>query len=134
MSSKMKLPSEATQHLDYLSTHLNMKRFIICRMALGYSLGIDCPPDFDDDCTGQEFNKSTILGNEETIINALVTSHFGKRIPSDELFSTYIRAEIIRGIGMLYREYVSVNSPTQLIEDICRRNGSHGVDVSTIDG
>lgn len=123
MSSKMKLSSKATQDLEFLSNRLNMKRNVICRMALGYSLGMDVAPEFDEDYSGQEFNKPTIIPTDEPIIMALVTMHFQKKINSEDFFSVYVRAEIIRGIECMTRLYSEVNSPTVFMDFICTNRG-----------
>lgn len=124
MSSKMKLPSESTQELDALSSSLRLRRNIICRMALGISLSDEEPPEIEElDSNGQEFNKPTILGTDEQVVYALVTQHFGQRIDPDEFFSTYVRAEIIRGLDILSSEYRRINSPVSFMRMLCGMEG-----------
>jgi len=128
MSSKMKISQKTSEQLDYLADALKIRRNIICRMALAASLDQnDAPSTMFEDSSGQEFNKPTILGTDEPLFVALVTQHYGKRIPDDEMFSTYMRAEISNGIGILYTLYRRVNSPVQFFETLC--NHSNGNEI-----
>jgi len=120
MSSKMKISQKTSEQLDYLADSLKIRRNIICRMAMAISLDQEEPPSIAfEDSSGQEFNKPTILGTDETLFAALVTQHYRKKIPDDEMFSTYMRAEITSGIGILYSLYRRVNSPVQFFETLC---------------
>ena len=120
MSSKMKISQKTSEKLDYLADSLRIRRNILCRMAMAVSLDQEEAPSIEfEDSSGQEFNKPTILGTDESLFAALVTQHYGKRIPDDEMFSTYMRAEISNGIGILYALYRRVNSPVQFFEELC---------------
>ncbi len=131
MSSKMKISQKTSQELDFLSSCLDLRRNIICRMALGISLSVVEPPDIDvEDSLGQEFNRSTILGVDDSLLSTLVSQHFGKKISEDDMFSKYVRAEISRGISILYKHLKQVNSPSQLFEDLCSCNDNKDMGVS----
>ncbi len=120
MSSKMKISKKTSEQLDFLADSLKLRRNVICRMAMGISLNQDVPPSIDfEDSAGQEFNKPTILGTDESLFVALVTQHYGRKISEDEMFSTYMRAEISFGINALYNQYRRVNSPVQFFETLC---------------
>ena len=119
MSSKMKLSKRVTEELDFLSESLNLRRNIVCRMALGLSLNENEPPSTEfEDSLGQEFNKPTILGVDESLFNIMVSQHFSKKLPEEDVFSTYIRAEISRGIDMMFKHYKRVNSQVQFLEEL----------------
>ncbi len=119
MSSKLKLTKESTEQLDQLSSNLSLRRNIVCRLAISASLVDDVPPAVNiDDISGQEFNKSTILGTDEQVFNALITQHYGVRIPDDVFFSKYVRAEIINGLDKLSRLYRQTNSPVDFLKKL----------------
>ncbi len=120
MSSKMKLSKATSDELDFLSSALSLRRNILCRMALGLSLNQENPPEIVvEDSLGQEFNKPTILGTDESIFSVLVLQHYGKRISEDDMFSKYMRAEISNGIHIMYGKYRRLNSQVQFFDAIC---------------
>ncbi len=129
MSSKLKLSEKTSQELDFLSSSLDLRRNIICRMALGISLNALEPPEIvAEDSLGQEFNRPTILGVDDSLFSILVSQHYGKKIPEDDMFSKYMRAEISNGIHTLYRHYKKVNSPSQFFEDLCLYRGEFDIE------
>ena len=129
MSSKMKLSQKTSEQLDYLADSLKIRRNIICRMALGVSLNEPkAPTTIFDDSSGQEFNKPTILGTDESLFTALITQHYGKKIPDEDMFSTYMKAEISNGIHILYDQYRKVNSPVQFFEYLCLYRGEYDIE------
>jgi DNA sulfur modification protein DndE len=120
MSSKLKLSTDATTKLEFLSSRLNLRRNIICRIALGMSLNVDKPPSIENaDYNGQEFNKSTIIGLDELIITALIADQFGKFIDPEDFFSVYVRAEVMRGLDTMSDLYTITNSPVDFIQRLC---------------
>lgn len=115
----MKLSLKSTKNLDEMANNLNLRRNIICRIAIGVSLSIKDAPDIDDtDYSGIEFNKPTIIGTDEQILMALLTHHFNKKIDTNDFFSIYIRAEIIRGLSIMVSEYRRINSPIEYMEKL----------------
>ena len=114
----MKLSQVATQELDQLSKVLNLRRNIVCRIALGMSLSESEPPAEEPDVTGQEFNQSTIIGTDEPILTAMIANQYGMRIDSDKFFSTYVRLEINRGLSMMSKKYATINSPSEFMKSI----------------
>lgn len=122
MSSKLKLSQDATAQLDLLSKALNLRRNIVCRIALGISLNLPEPPSGEVDQSGQEFNQSTIIGTDEPIITAMIANQYGKRIEPNLFFSTYVRLEIIRGLSLMTRRYTQLNSPTEFMKEIISSN------------
>ena len=118
MSSKLKLSQDATAQLDLLSKALNLRRNIVCRIAIGISLNLPEPPSEESDSSGQEFNQSTIIGTDEPILTAMIANQYGKRIDPEKFFSTYIRLEIIRGLDIMAKRYAQLNSPTEFMREI----------------
>ena len=119
MSSKLKLTRESTEQLDQLSSNLSLRRNIVCRLAISASLIDDVSPTIEmDDLSGQEFNKSTILGTDEQIFTVLITQHYGTRIPDEVFFSKYVRAEIINGLSKLSKLYRQTNSPVVFMKKL----------------
>ena len=120
MSIKLKISKKTADELDFLSDALNLRRNVICRMAIGISLSDPKPPDISiEDSSGQEFNKPTIMGTDESTFKALISQHYGKKISDEDFFSTYVRAEITRGVHMMFERYRRVNSQVQFFEELC---------------
>ena len=129
MASKMKLSVKATSDLDEMANNLDLRRNVICRIAIGVSLSKNDPPDLDDsDYGGVEFNKPTIVGTDEQILMALLTHHFNKKIDAEDFFSTYVRAEITRGLSMMVSEYRKINSPIEYMEKLVGATGEMDLD------
>ena len=129
MASKMKLSVKATSDLDEMANNLDLRRNVVCRIAIGVSLCERTPPDLDDsDYGGVEFNKPTIVGTDEQILVALLTHHFNKKIDAEDFFSTYVRAEIIRGLSMMVSEYRKINSPIEYMEKLVGATGELDLD------
>ena len=129
MASKMKLSVKATSDLDEMANNLDLRRNVVCRIAIGVSLRERTPPDLDDsDYGGVEFNKPTIVGTDEQILVALLTHHFNKKIDAEDFFSSYVRAEIIRGLSMMVSEYRKINSPIEYMEKLVGATGELDLD------
>ncbi len=124
MSTKMKLSEETSRKLDFLSYSLDLRRNIVCRIAIGYSLGNNSAPDTDcGDFNGYEFNKPTIISADESVVRAMIANHYGHAIDADHFFSTYVRAEITSGINSMYDLYSRINSPVEFMRHICKLDG-----------
>lgn len=117
VSKKLKLSSEKSDQLNYLSSRLDIRRNIVCRMAIGRSLAMKKSiKDFKtEDNSGFEFNRYTLTGDYDDIFKALVLQHERKRIGDNQYFSKYLRNHMERGIGLLYEEYQKVNSPIEFL-------------------
>ena len=117
MQSKLKLSKDSSSKLDSLSSKLNLRRNIICRLAIGMSLvkdstAIDIEPL---DNNGFEFNRYTLTGEHDNFFKLLIVQHEGKKMDDDLYFSKYLRNHIERGIELLYEEYQRINSPTEFL-------------------
>lgn len=117
MTKKLKLSSEKSDQLNYLSNRLDIRRNIVCRMAIGRSLAMKKSiKDFKtEDNSGFEFNRYTLTGEYDDIFKALVLQHEKKRIGDEQYFSRCLRNHIERGIGLLHEEYQKVNSPIEFL-------------------
>ncbi|NMC77233.1 MAG: DndE family protein [Candidatus Methanofastidiosa archaeon] len=117
MQSKLKLSKGSSFKLDSLSSKLNLRRNIICRLAIGRSLVdnssvIEIEPL---DNNGFEFNRYTLTGEHDNFFKLLIVQHEGKKMDDDLYFSKYLRNHIERGIEILYDEYQRINSPTEFL-------------------
>lgn len=129
MASKLKLPQESSKKLDLMSANLHLRRNIICRIAIGMSLSEVTPPEIDNsDNSGTEFNQPTIMGTDESVLKALITQHFRRKIKENEFFSIYVRAEIIRGLDMMVSDYSKINSPVRYMEQLCAIDGEYSIE------
>ena len=72
MSNKLNLSEEATTEISLLSSRLNLKKHTLCRLAIAISLIDDRETNYAKDTSGQEFNRSTIMGSDESIFLAMI--------------------------------------------------------------
>jgi len=120
----MKLSKNVSTQLESLSSKLDLRRNIICRMAIGESLIIrDSVKDYrPEDITGFEFNRYTLTGEYDLIFKALITQHEKKKINDRDYILIYLRNHIERGVKLLYKEYEKINSPIDFISYLLKRN------------
>lgn len=121
--SKLTLSSDCSKKLQFLSQRLNLRRNIICRLAIAYSLNypesiISFSPKDND---GLEFNLYTLTGGLDNIYRALIVQHEGKKIADRAYFSIFLRNHIERGTHMLYKEFQKINSPLDFLADLVQR-------------
>ena len=117
MPSRLKISKKASEQLKYLSNRLNLKRNIVCRIAIGRSLAVkesvrNVRPK---DSTGYEFIRYTLTGDYDNIFKALIIQHEGKKLTENEYYPKYLRNHIERGINLLYIEYKRINSPIEFL-------------------
>lgn len=117
MKNKLRISETATQQLTFLSNRLDLKRNIICRLAVAKSLTIDDPVEnyIPADSKGLEFNRPTLTGDQDLLFKTLIAQHEKKPIDDDTFFSKYFRNHIERGIDILYNDYQKVNSPVEYL-------------------
>ncbi|MBN1859836.1 MAG: DNA sulfur modification protein DndE [Candidatus Thermoplasmatota archaeon] len=117
MKNKLRISETATEQLTFLSNRLDLKRNIICRLAVAESLTVDEPVENYSlkDRKGLEFNRPTLTGDQDLIFKTLIIQHEKKQIDDDTFFSKYFRNHIERGIDMLYKDYQKVNSPINFL-------------------
>ena len=72
MSNKLNLSEEATTEISLLSSRLNLKKHTLCRLAIAISLIDDRETNYAKDTSGQKFNRSTIMGSDESIFLAMI--------------------------------------------------------------
>ncbi len=117
-SSKLKVSKKNSDKIHILSARLNLRRNIICRIAIGKSLGEvtsvktyqlpEGPADL-------EFNRYTLTGEKDLIYKALVTQHEGRALSDGEYFGSFLRKHVERGVEMLSEEYNHINSPIEFL-------------------
>lgn len=117
MATRIKISNNASERLECLSRKLDLRRNIVCRLAIGRSLKHNEPLNKYKlrDSNGFEFNRYTITGEYDTIYKALVIQYKGEKINDREYFLTYIRKHIERGVQILFNEYQKINSPIEFI-------------------
>lgn len=119
MADKLKLSSEATEILSKLSSRLDLKRHTICRIAMSISLSLtQDKPDTDPDYSGQEFNKSTIMGSDEYAFLAMIANNANEVIDISESFNTIVRDHIINGLKIMNKKYETINSPIDFMKEL----------------
>lgn len=119
MADKLKLSTQSSDQLNFLSNRLNLKRNLICRMALSISLSKKEPVSFGitTDTEGYEFNKSTILGPDETFFKAL-SAFVQKKAADSDFFNIIVRNHIENGLEIMYSDYQKVNSPVGYLSQL----------------
>lgn len=120
MVSKIKISKSASDSLKTLERRLNLKRNILCRLAVGLSLNSETSvADYKvSDSTGYEFNRSTLTGDYDDIFLALIKQHEGKNLSDSEYMTKYLRNHIERGIAKLSRDYEKINSPIDYLTSL----------------
>jgi DNA sulfur modification protein DndE len=80
----------------------------VMRIALSISVAecidprIDHKDEFSFSGQDKEYNKSTVLGKDETLIYAVIRQKFQKQLTEDEIFPDIIYAHIVNGVNILY--------------------------------
>lgn len=112
MADKLKTSKAAADRLNFLSTRLNLKRNVICRIAISISLAEEAPvvAVLETDTEGFEFNKSTIYGPDELIFRS-VGSYVQGEPAGPDFFNVVIRNHLERGLELMEAQYEKVNSP-----------------------
>lgn len=118
MGDKLKLSLTASSHLDFISNKLDLKRFIICRMALSKAIADDFTSKTyeSSDSNGIEFNKSTLLGKHEYLYRALMVHKEDRLLSEEEFFPQLVKKYIEFGIECMYIDYGIINSPTNFLK------------------
>jgi DNA sulfur modification protein DndE len=123
MSERLRLDADSTEKLESLSNNLKLRRNVICRIAISMSLMDDnYKMNSSDDTSGIEFNKSTIMGNDEFIFLAMIALKKGQEIEYEDSFNTVVRYHIIRGLQIMDALYKKLNSPTDFFENIIQHH------------
>ena len=112
MADKLKLSTKSSDQLNFLSTRLNLKRNVICRLALSVSLSSKEPVSYEitTDSDGYEFNKTTIMGPDEIYFRAL-SSYVQNKAADSDFFNIVVRNHIEKGLDVMFSEYQKINSP-----------------------
>lgn len=131
--SKVNLSKKTSENLDYLSLRLGLRPNIICRLAIGKSLSVSSSVKghLINDSSGREFNRTTLTGQNDDLFKALINQHEYEvshlRIKESEYFSQYFRRHVERGIEMLYKDYIVINSPTEFLFSIISNKGTRDI-------
>ena len=119
MADKLKLSKKSSEQLNDLSNRLDIRRNIVCRLALSCSLSLNDPISYSTktDTDGYEFNKSTIMGSDEILFRALCTFVQNKKIEND-FFNIVVKIHIERGLEIMHRDFQTVNSPIEYLSHL----------------
>lgn len=130
MANKLKISTENSKKLEFLSNRLGLRRNIICRLAIGRSLNESASVSELKplDSSGTEFNRYTLTGDLDDIYKALIIQHEKKRMTDDEYFNKFLRNHIERGVDLLYKEYEKINSPINFIINLTQINDENNND------
>lgn len=117
MSTRLRLSEKTSGKLNILANRLDLRRNVICRIAIGRSLAEkntvrNMKPE---DSSGTELNRYTITGEQDELYRALINQHEKKRLNDFEYFSKYLRNHIERGVNLLLEEYNKINSPVDFL-------------------
>ena len=117
MKNRLRLSEKATKQLIHLSNRLDLRRNIICRLAVGKSLAIDkSVKDFKpEDSKGLEFNRITLTGDQDLIFKSLILQHEKNPIDEEIFFPQFFRNHIEQGLDVLSSEYKKINSPVDFL-------------------
>ncbi len=112
MADKLKLSTDSSNKLNYLSNRLNIKRNLVCRLAISVSIAqkIKIETTINTDTDGYEFNKSTIFGPDEIYFKA-ITCYVQQKAADSDFFNVIIRNHIENGLNIMYDDYQKINSP-----------------------
>ena len=115
MSTKVKLSSDVSTKLQFLSNRLDIRRNLIARMAFGYALNaINIPVD-PTDSNGQEFNRVTLTGKYDALFRLLMSEKEERLIVDDEFFPIKLKEYVEYGVNQLYLQYMKINSPGEFL-------------------
>ena len=116
MADKLKLSSKSSDQLNFISTRLNLKRNVVCRIALSVSLssGLPVSDEIKTDSDGYEFNKTTIFGPDEIYFKA-ISCYVQKKASDNNFFNIIVRNHIEKGLEKMFTDYQKVNSPVGYI-------------------
>lgn len=119
MADKLKTSKEAADRLVYLSSRLDLKRNVICRIAICKSLstGEKVSNTIETDTDGYEFNKSTIYGPDELIFRA-VGAYVQQEQAGPDFFNIIIRNHLEEGLRMMMGDYERINSPVGYLSSL----------------
>jgi len=120
MSTKLKISEESSAQLDLLSKRLDLRRNIVCRLAIGRSLAEkgSVKSIQPKDSAGYEFNRYTLTGEYDELFKALLRQHEREKIDDREYFSKFLRNHIERGLQLLHAEYQRINSPIDFFAEL----------------
>lgn len=123
MASRLRLSKECSTKLQFLSGRLEIRRNLVARLAIGYSLSKKEKPSIKQkDNQGYEFNRSTLTGKHDLIFKLLISEYEDRYIPDEEYFPILLRAHIENGVKLLYDKYQKINSPVDFLIKLAEKN------------
>lgn len=117
MKTRLFTSLEAKILLGELEAKTNLTPNILCRYGIAISLKDDSPLDFKHDSGGQEFHRSILTGDYDTIFRELIKQKESKMINDDDYFTKYLKAHLERGVRLLHKEIQLCGSFTNFINE-----------------
>jgi len=101
--NRVRIDGSVSYKLQNLGRATGMTPNYIARIGLTYSLGEQQPPSLDEyDTDGKEFNRYTLLGDQDSLYIALVKKRMlNEGYDPDEELEDYFLAHLNRGIETL---------------------------------
>lgn len=124
MKTRLRTSEQAEAILSQMKNSYNLTPNILCRYAIGLSLQMDQPLDFDYDSNGREFQRSTLTGDDDLLIRELIKNYHQKFITDDEYMTKYLKAHIERGLIALAASVKLCGSFDNYIDELLRSGGT----------
>ena len=119
MATKVKLSHDNSTKLQFLSNRLDLRRNLVARIAICYAINEpELEFEEDIDSNGIEFNRITITGKYDSVLRLLLCEREGRLILDEEYFPKIFKAYLEEGIGLIYSEYMKINSPGEFFQHI----------------
>ena len=121
----MKLSKISSDMLNGLTINLDLKRNIVCRIALCKSLNKKQKVEnhIISDSEGYEFNRSTIMSNDDLMFRSLVAFVQQERVGPD-FFNVIVKNHIEQGLSIMEEEYQRINSPVNYLIQLIDTNNT----------
>lgn len=130
MILRLKTKSDVETILNELTASLGFStKAAVIRFAIGYSLEKEGDPRFEENEStkynikiqdGGEYNRYTIMGDDEIIYKAIFETHLGRKIDEEEFFPELLNAHLERGIHLLHSDYRIMKDKNKFLEKIMR--------------
>jgi len=116
--NRLRISNDATAKLKVLKTRTGLTPNILCRLALCFSLENEKPNNLIPmDENGQEFNKHTLLGEDDAHYVSLVKQRcLEDGLDPEKEFLNQMRLHINHGVTILSGRIKSIGEVTNLLK------------------
>lgn len=107
MGYRLKTSQNTKEIFDFLSVRMRLKPYALSKIAISLSLKEDQDIDdyVNDDISGLELNRQTIMGQYDDLFKCLMQNRAGRYLEDDEYFPEYTKKHLDRGAEILKRQY-----------------------------